>query len=482
MEQRKSTKDMKGKVQAGKTPMRLNTDALVDGGLSCSSEEASVMGVERRTEVIQFELPLSTSGNRGRSKGAATKEIPITKQMVLEAYKKVRSNNGSAGIDHQTIVMYEERLGDNLYILWNRLSSGSYFPPAVLEVEIAKDDGTKRKSGVPTVNDRIAQQVIKSHLEPRLEAEFLSDSYGYRPRKNAHQAVAQVRRNVLKYSWVIDMDISGFFDNMSHELLLKALERHVNEKWINIYVTRWLTAPIEDNKGNQRQRTGQGTPQGGVISPLLSNLFLHYTFDKWFAINYPQLSFVRYADDIIVHCHSEAKAEQLLEAIKERLSSCKLNLNENKTKIVHCKTANRRSNFKTVKFDFLGFSFQPRPATNKEGTLFLSYDCAISRKSEVKIGDVLRKSNFHLWTGSDITRIAQEFNPQLRGWLNYYGKFRKYNLNRIFGVFNWRLIKWAVKKYKRFKGSMRKAGRWIRQLATDYPYIFIHWQHGFHGA
>ena len=482
MEQRKSSKDVKEKAQAGETLVRLNTDALFDGGLSCSSEEASVMGVERRTEVIQLELPLSTSGNRGRNKVASAKEIPITKQMVWEAYKKVRSNKGSAGVDNQTLEQYEERKSDNLYVLWNRLASGSYFPPAVLEVEIPKDDGTKRKLGIPTVNDRIAQEVIKSYLEPRLEAEFLSDSYGYRPLKNAHQAVAQVRKNVLNYSWVIDMDISGFFDNMSHELLIKALGRHVNEKWVNMYITRWLIAPSEDRKGNKRQRTGQGTPQGGVISPLLSNLFLHYTFDKWFAKNYPQLSFVRYADDIIVHCNTETEAEQLLAAIKERLSSCKLNLNEGKTKIVHCKTANRRPNFKTVKFDFLGFSFQPRPATNKEGTLFLSYDCAISRKSEVKIGDILRKSNFHLWTGSDITRIAQEFNPQLSGWLNYYGKFRKYNLNRIFGLFNWRLIKWAVKKYKRFKGSMRKAGRWIRQIATNYPYIFIHWQHGFHGA
>jgi len=438
--------------------------------------------VERRTEVIQLELPLSTPDNRGRSKVAATKGVPITQKMVREAYKKVRRNKGAAGVDNQTIEQYEERLNDNLYVLWNRLTSGSYFPPAVLEVEIPKDDGTLRKLGVPTVNDRIAQEVIKSYLEPRLEAEFLSDSYGYRPLKNAHQAVEQVRKNVLKYSWVIDMDISGFFDNMSHDLLIKALGRHVDEKWVNMYITRWLVAPIEDREGNSRQRTGQGTPQGGVISPLLANLFLHYTFDKWFAINYPQLSFVRYADDIIVHCHSEAKAEQLLAAIKERLSSCKLNLNEKKTKIVHCKTANRRASFKTVKFDFLGFSFQPRTATNKDGVVFLSYSCAISRKSEVKIGDVLRKSNFHCWTGSDITRIAQEFNPRLRGWLNYYGEFRKRDLNRIFGIFNWRLIKWAVKKYKRFKGSMRKAGRWIRQLATDYPYIFIHWQHGFHGA
>ena len=482
MEQRKSYKDVKGKAQAGQTLVRPNTEALYDGGLSRSSVETPVMGAERRADVIQLELPLTTPGNRGRKNGSPTKEIPITKQMVWEAYKKVRSNKGAAGIDDQTLEMYSERLGDNLYVLWNRMSSGSYFPPAVLEVEIPKDDGKKRKLGIPTVNDRVAQQVIKSYLEPRLEAEFLDESYGYRPLKNTHQALAQVRRNVLKYSWVIDMDISGFFDNMSHELLTKALERHVEEKWVKMYIKRWLESPIEDRDGNKRYRIGKGTPQGGVISPLLANLFLHYAFDKWIGIKYPQLSFVRYADDIVVHCNSETEAEEVLSAIRERLSCCELDLNEKKTKIVFCKTARRKAKGKAVKFDFLGFSFQPRPATNKEGTLFLSYDCAISRKSELKIGEILRKSEFHNWTGSDIMRIAKEFNPRLQGWLNYYGKFRIYKLNRIFGLFNWRLIKWAVKKYKRFKGSMRKAGRWIRELAKRFPYIFVHWQHGFGGA
>jgi group II intron reverse transcriptase/maturase len=482
MEQRKSYKDVKGKSQAGQTPVRTNTNDLYDGGLSRSSDEAPVMGVERRAKVIQLELALTTPDKRGRDNVSQTKGIPITKQMVWESYKKVRSNKGAAGIDQQTIEQYEERLVDNLYVLWNRMTSGSYFPPAVLEVEIPKDDGKKRKLGIPTVNDRIAQQVIKSYLEPRFEAVFSEHSYGYRPSKNAHQALAQVRRNVLKHRWVIDMDISGFFDNMSHGLLLKALGRHVEEKWVIMYISRWLEAPIEDKDGNKRHRTGKGTPQGGVISPLLANLFLHYAFDKWFSIKYPQLSFVRYADDIVVHCNYGTESEETLKSIRERLESCGLNLNEKKTKIVFCKTANRTANSKNVKFDFLGFSFQPRPATNKEGGLFLGYDCAISHKSEVKIGDILRKSNFHTWAGSDITRIAEEFNPRLRGWLNYYGKFRKYMMNRIFGLFNWRLIKWAVKKYKRFKGSMRKAGRWIRELAENFPYIFVHWQHGFGGA
>jgi len=482
MEQRKSNKDGKGKTQAGQTPVRSNTEALYDVGLSNSSEETPVMGVERRTEVVQLELAFTTLEERGRTNVTPTRSIPITKRMVWDAYKKVRSNKGSAGIDDQTIAMYEESLGDNLYVLWNRMSSGSYFPPAVKEVSIPKDGGKVRKLGIPTVNDRVAQEVIKRYLEPRLEKEFSDHSYGYRPLKNTHQAIAQVRLNVRKYAWVVDMDISGFFDNMSHDKLMKAVRCHVTEKWVEMYIERWLKAPIVDKEKTERQRE-KGTPQGGVISPLLANLFLHYAFDKWFEIHYPNLSFVRYADDIIVHCDSEEEARRVLQTISERLTSCELSLNEQKTKIVYCKTTKRKIKFKTVKFDFLGFSFQPRPATNKQTKeLFLSFDCAISRKSEIKIGKELRDSQFHQWTGTTILEIAKTFNPKLRGWLNYFGKFKPHLLNRIFGLFNWRLIKWAVKKYKRFKGSMRQAGNWIRRIAADYPYIFVHWLHGFKGA
>jgi group II intron reverse transcriptase/maturase len=481
MEQGKSYKNGKGKAQAGQTPVRPNTDDLYEIGLSHSSDEAPVMGVERRAEVTQLKLPLTTPKG-GRDSGAETKSIPITKRMIWESYKRVRRNKGAAGIDEETIEMYEERLEDNLYMLWNRMSSGSYFPPPVLEVEISKDDGRKRKLGIPTVNDRVAQQVIKSYLEPRFEAEFSPQSYGYRPLKNAHQAVEQVRKNVRYHHWVIDMDISGFFDNMSHEHLQKAIERHVKEKWAKMYITRWLQAPIEDRKGNRRSREGKGTPQGGVISPLLANLFLHYGFDRWLEKTYPHLFFVRYADDIIVHCDSQEEAEEVLKAIKERLRECDLQLNEKKTKIVYCKRDFRRDKFKTVQFDFLGFSFQPRPTSTKDGVMFVGYDCAISRKSENKIAEIFRKSEFHRWTRCGIYRIAEVFNPKIRGWINYFGRFRIHKLMRIFRIFHWRLIKWAVRRYKRFGGSMHKAGRWLRNLALCYPGLFVHWQHGFTGA
>ena len=316
MEQGKSYKNEKGKAQAGQTPVRPKTEVLYDVGLSHSSDEIPVTGMERRAEVTQLRLPLTTPKG-GRDSGAETKSIPITKKMVWESYKKVRKNKGAAGIDDETITMYEERLEDNLYILWNRMSSGSYFPPPVLEVEIPKSDGRKRKLGIPTVNDRVAQQIIKSYLEPRFEAQFSQQSYGYRPLKSAHHAVEQVRKNIRIYHWVIDMDISSFFDKMSHELLMKAIDRHVEEKWVKMYITRWLTAPIEDRKGDRCLRNGEGTPQGGVISPLLANLFLHYAFDRWLEKTYPKLSFVRYADDIIVHCNNQTEAEEVLKCYQK---------------------------------------------------------------------------------------------------------------------------------------------------------------------
>jgi group II intron reverse transcriptase/maturase len=269
---------------------------------------------------------------------------------------------------------------------------------------------------------------------------------------------------------------------MSHEKVILALEKHVSEKWVIMYVKRWLTAPMIDKDGKETQRS-VGTPQGGVVSPLLANLFLHYAFDKWMEIHYPQLSFVRYADDIIVHCNTEEESKEVLEAIRGRITNCELSLHPEKTKIVYCKTANRKKTFKTVKFDFLGFSFQPRPLmSSRTKKLFLSYDCAISRTKELKIAEELRKSMFHQWTGSTLEEIAKTFNPKLRGWYNYYGKFSPYKLNRVFGLFNWRLIKWAVKKYKSFKGSMRKAGNYIRSIAESFPYLFVHWQYGFKGA
>ena len=252
-------------------------------------------------------------------KEEATKSLPITKQMVWNAYKKVKRNGGSAGIDKIGLEDFQNELSKHLYKIWNRLSSGSYFPPAVKEVSIPKGDGRERKLGIPTVSDRIAQEVIKNYLEPRLERVFSENSYGYRPLKSAHQAVEAVRENVRNYAWVVDMDIKSFFDEVDHELIMKALDCHVEERWVKVYIKRWLEAPVEEKTGERKMKAGRGTPQGGVISPLLANLFLHYVLDKWLEKYHPSVRFVRYADDIILHCQTEGEAEIILEAVKERL-------------------------------------------------------------------------------------------------------------------------------------------------------------------
>jgi RNA-directed DNA polymerase len=482
MEQEKSTKDDKGKTQERETLSRSKTDDLVDGGFNRSSNESPVMGVEQRVGIIQLELPLTTSEKGRRTKGVTAKGIPITRSMVWQAYKKVRSNKGSAGVDGESLNSFKKHQEDNLYKLWNRLTSGSYFPKAVKEVSIPKNDGKQRKLGIPTVEDRIGQQVIKDYLEARFEKEFHDHSYGYRPLRSAHQALDQVRQNTWKKDWLIDMDIKGFFDEVSHELLMKALDKHVEEKWVKTYIKRWLEAPIETEEKETIYRTGKGTPQGGVISPLLANLFLHYVFDKWMNIVHPHLMFVRYADDIIVHCNTKEEAEQVLLSIKERMAECQLQLHEQKTKIVFCKKYKKRSDHKTVKFDFLGFSFQPRSTARKDGKMFLGYDCAISQSSKNKIIEEIKTTNFQSWTNRKIDEIATFFDSKIRGWINYYGKFRKHQLYGLIRIFERRLIDWARRRYKRFNRSFTKACKWFYRFKQENPKLFAHWRMGYINA
>jgi len=359
------------------------------------------------------------------------------------------------------------------------MASGSYFPPPVKEVEIPKKDGKVRKLGVPTIADRIGQMVIKDYLEPRFEKIFRSSSYGYRPNRNAHQALEQVRNNCRKADWVIDLDIKGFFDNIDHKRLLLALKKHVSENWCIMYIKRWLTAPVQKASGELVQKQGRGTPQGGVISPLLANLFLHYAMDKWLELNHPTVKFTRYADDGILHCRNKAHAEQTLKAVRERMNECGLELHPEKTKLVYCRDYRRQGNYPVVKFDFLGYSFQPRTTkSRKTGKLFLGYDCAISISSKKRIADKMEELNIEGLTYKSIVGVAQFLNPYIRGWVNYYGKFRKSAMNSIFQWLNKRLIRWARKRYKRYKTSIRRAYQWFTRVREQFPGLFYHWQIG----
>ena len=409
-----------------------------------------------------------------------TKSIPISRQMLWEAYKKVRANKGSAGVDNVSMEEFDANRAKHLYKLWNRMASGSYFPPPVKEVEIPKKDGKVRKLGIPTISDRVGQMVVKMFIEPRLEKIFSNNSYGYRPNKNAHQALASVRENCWKTDWVIDLDIKGFFDNINHAKLMLAVEKHVPENWVQLYIQRWLEMPVLTKSGELIQKQGKGTPQGGVISPLLANLFLHYAFDKWLEKTDGAANFTRYADDVIVHCKSKVHAERTLNAIRLRMQSVGLELHPEKTKIVYCRDYRRKGKYPTVKFDFLGYSFQPRTAKSKKtGKLFLGYDCAISISSRKRLADKLGEIEVEKLSFKSIVGIAQYLNPMIRGWVNYYGRFRGYELSKVFQLLRKRLVRWARKRYKRYKTSLNRAYKWLDRVRLQYPYLFYHWQVGY---
>lgn len=409
-----------------------------------------------------------------------TKSVPVSRTMVWEAYKKVRSNHGSAGVDHIGMEEFDAKRSKHLYKLWNRMASGSYFPPSVKEVEIPKKDGKVRKLGIPTISDRIAQMVVKDYLEPRFEKIFSPHSYGYRPKKNAHQALGAVRENTRNQDWVIDLDIKGFFDNIDHPKLMLSLEKHVKEQWCLMYIQRWLTAPVQTISGDLTGKHGKGTPQGGVISPLLANLFLHYAMDKWLEQSHPAVKYVRYADDVILHCKSKQQSEYVLQRLTERMQHCGLELHPEKTKLVYCKDYRRQANHSIVKFDFLGYSFQPRSTKSKKtGKVFLGFDCAVSISSKKRITEKMKALNIARLTHRNIVGVAKFLEPYIRGWVNYYGKFRLSAMNPIFQLLRKRLVQWARKRYKRYRTNIHTAYNWLNRIREHFPTLFFHWRLGY---
>ncbi|MGB5083185.1 MAG: group II intron reverse transcriptase/maturase [Methylocystis silviterrae] len=402
------------------------------------------------------------------------KPFCISKREVWMAYKRVKENRGAAGVDDQTIAEFEKDLNDNLYRLWNRMSSGSYMPPPVRRVDIPKSDGGTRPLGIPTVSDRIAQMVVKRYLEPSVEPVFHADSYGYRPGRSAHDALAAARQRCWRHDWVLDLDIKGFFDNIDWELLMRAVRRHTDCAWVLLYIERWLKAPVSMPDGALVSRE-KGTPQGAVVSPLLANLFLHYAFDRWMKENHSNIPFERYADDVICHCGSEAQALSLRQALEARLAACKLELHPQKTKIVYCKDANRRDSHSEQRFDFLGFTFRPRQSMNRAGRLFVSFSPAISDKAAKAMRETVRRWKLHHRTDLALEKIAQWTRPMVLGWVHYYGRFHRSALRRALRTLDSFIERWAQRKYKRLRGHTKRAWDWLRGVQSRQPDLFAHW-------
>ena len=411
-----------------------------------------------------------------------TKPYNIDKKLVYDAYKAVKANAGAAGVDKQTIEQFDADLMRNLYKIWNRMSSGSYFPPPVRAVPIPKKNGGQRILGVPTVADRVAQMVVKQVVERVLEPIFMPDSYGYRPGKSALDAIGVTRKRCWQYDWVLEFDIRGLFDNIDHTLLLRAVRKHVKCKWAVLYIERWLKAPMELEDGTRVERT-RGTPQGGVISPVLANLFMHYAFDAWMTREHPDLLWCRYADDGLVHCRTEAEAVAVKAKLAARLAECQQEMHSDKTKIVYCKDGNRRGKYPNMKFDFLGYCFRPRTTRNrKRNEVFTGFGPQVSASSLKSMRQKIRELKLRKRTQIRLADIAREINPILQGWLNYYGRYNPAAMYPMWRYVNATLVAWAMRKYKRYAGRKIQAGRMIESIANKRPRLFVHWHQSGVGA
>ena len=402
------------------------------------------------------------------------KSFTIEKSEVWGAFKRVKANQGAAGVDGQTLEGFEDRLGPELYKLWNRMSSGSYMPPPVRRVMIPKADGGQRPLGIPTVSDRIAQEVVRRYLEPLLEPVFHKDSYGYRPKRSAIDAIRTARQRCWRYDWVLDMDIKGFFDTIDHELLLRAVRHHTDCTWVLLYIERWLKAPVMLEDGTLVV-PDRGTPQGGVISPLLANLFLHYAFDQWMDRENPHVPFERYADDIICHCKTEGEARALWKQVQTRLSECGLALHPQKTKIVYCKDTNRKGQYPTVAFDFLGYRFQPRLAVWRGGLFGVSYLPAASPKALKAFRRRVRNWGLQRRSDKGLIDLARMFNRRIEGWIGYFRCFYKSALYPTLRLIDAHLHRWVMRKFKRFRQRPRQARLWLARIAKSTPGLFAHW-------
>jgi len=408
--------------------------------------------------------------------GPKDKSFNISKQLVWEAYRRVKANKGAPGVDEQSLAEFETDLKNNLYKIWNRLSSGTYFPPPVRAVEIPKPQGGVRVLGVPTVGDRIAQTVAAITLEPRVEQIFHPDSYGYRPGRSAHQALAACRKRCWEKAWVLDLDIPAFFDSLDHDLVVKAVTANITDeqRWVLLYVKRWLKAPLQHPDGTMQYRD-RGTPQGSAASPVLANLVLHYAFEMFLAREFPTVVFERYADDAVVHCATERQAQRVWAALRDRLGGLGLELHPDKTRIVYCKDDKRRGDYPHTSFTFLGYTFQTRGAKSRDGRMVVGFLPAVSVVALAAMSGQVRRWRLHLWTARSLDELADWINPVVRGWMHYYGRFHRSQMIPLLQRVNTYLMRWAGRKYKRLRSYKRFKAWWFGIIDRE-PELFAHWK------
>ena len=460
------------KLKWDRTRESQSTDAGHGGRGIRSRDEGPVMGLDRRGAVVQSVE--SAQPEKGRRRALLAKSYEIDKREVWQAYERVKANKGAAGVDGVGIADFERKLTSNLARIWNRLSSGSYMPPPVRRVEIPKSDGKVRALGIPTVGDRIAQQVVKQRLEPVLEPMFHANSYGYRPGRGAHDALRQAREQCWRQDWVLDLDIKGFFDNIDWGLLMGVVRKHAPQPWVALYIQRWLQADVVMPDGAVVKRD-KGTPQGGVISPLLANLFLHYAFDEWMKKGHGKVAFERYADDIICHCQSRGHAEALMAQVGARLAKCGLQLNPQKTKVVYCADAKRRRHYDTKRFDFLGYTFKPRRSADKKGVIFTNFAPAVCDKAAVAMRQQIQSWRLPRHNGWSLKEVLARIKPVVTGWVAYYGLFNPSALYRALQTLDQQLVNWARRKYKGLARHTERAWNWLRGVKSREPRLFPHW-------